>query len=183
MDITLLERESKKGTKLLRREGFIPAVVYDKSGKSVSVKLEKKVFEAHLRQVEEGGLATVRFKLTLGKETFTAFVKDIAYHRTSYQIQHIDFMRVKDDDRISIHIPVVLKNADQCEGVTQGGQLKKVKRSVFVSSLVKEIPEHFVIDVKNKHLGDQSRVSELELPKSMRLKIHPKQVLVSVTKK
>jgi len=183
MDITLLERESKKGTKLIRREGFIPAVVYDKAGKSVSVKLEKKVFEAHLRKIEEGGLATVRFNLTLGKETFTGFVKDIAYHRTSYEIQHIDFMRVKEDDRISIHVPVVLKNADRCVGVTQGGQLKKVKRSVFVSSLVKEIPEHFVLDVEHKNLGDQGRVSDLELAPSMRLKIHPKQVLVSITKK
>ena len=94
MDITLEERESRKGLKLLRREKYIPAVVYDKKGKSVSVKLEKKVFEKHVRSMEEGGLATVRFEITLGKEKFIAYIKDISYHRTSYEIQHIDFMRV-----------------------------------------------------------------------------------------
>lgn len=183
MELNVTERESRKGIKALRREGFIPAVVYDKSGNSTPVKLERKEFEAHLRQIEEGGLATVRFKLTLGKETFTAFVKDVAYHRVSYDIQHIDFLKVTDDERISVHVPVILKNADRCVGVTQGGQLKKVKRSVLVSAIVKEIPKHFVLDVADKNLGDQGRVSDLELTPSMRLKIHPKQVLVSVRKR
>lgn len=182
MDITLEERESRKGLKLLRREQYIPAVVYDKKGKSVSVKLEKKVFEKHLRDLEEGGLATARFTVTFGKEKFSAYVKDISYHRTTYEILHIDFMKVIDSDRISIHIPVVLKGVDKCKGITQGGKLKKVKRSVKTSCLVKELPEHFVIDVQEVGLGDQVRVSDLSPTDSMRFQIHPKQVLVSVTK-
>jgi large subunit ribosomal protein L25 len=183
MDITLLERESKKDTKKIRREGFVPAVVYDKSGKSVSVKIDRREFEAHLREIEEGHLATVRFNATFGKEKFTAFVKDVAYHRTTYDIQHIDFMRVKDTDRISVHVPIYIKNADRCMGVKLGAQLKKVKRSIPVSALAKDIPKHFEIDVEHKNLGDQSRVSEIEFTGSVKPKIHPKQVLVSFTKK
>lgn len=182
MDITLSERESRKGIKLLKREGFIPAVVYDKTGKSIPVKLEKKVFETHLRHIEDGGLATVRFNLTLGKETFIAFVKDICYHKTTYAIQHIDFMRVKETDEITVNIPVMLKGADACAGIVQGGQLKKVKRSIKTTCLVKEIPEHFLIDVTATNLGDQIRVSDVTLTPSMKLRIHEKQVLISVTK-
>ena len=71
---------------------------------------------------------------------------------------------------------------DKCKGVNQGGQLKRVKRSIKTYCLVKEIPEHFVIDVENVALGDQIRVSDIALTPSMRLQIHEKQVLVSVTK-
>lgn len=182
MDITLEERKAGKGIKLTRREGFIPAVVYDKMGKSVPVKLEKKAFEAHLRHMEQGSLATVQFKMTLGKETFTAIVKDITYHRTSYNIQHIDFMRVAPTDVITVNIPVVLKGADACIGITQGGKLKKVKRSVKTTCLASELPKHFVIDVEKVPLGGQVRVSDVKLAPSMKLRIHEKQVLVSVTK-
>jgi ribosomal protein bL25 (Ctc-form) len=183
MDIALEERESGKNSKRLNREGFISAVVYDKSGNSFSVKVDKRVFEAHLRQIEPGSLATVRFKCSFRGETFTAFIKDISYHKTTYAIQHIDFMRVKETDRICIYVPVVLKAADQCAGIAQGGQLKKVKRSVKISSLVNEIPRNFEINVKDIKLGDQIRVSDVVLTPSMKLKIHEKQVLVSVTKK
>ncbi|MCH9617646.1 MAG: 50S ribosomal protein L25 [Chlamydiia bacterium] len=182
MDITLEERESGKGIKLVRREGFIPAVVYDKTGKSVSVKVDKKVFDTHMRHLEEGSLATARFKLTLGKETFTAFVKDITYHRTTYIIQHIDFMRVNESDVVTLNVPVTLKGEDACIGITQGGKLKKVKRSVKASCIVKEMPEHFMVDVTQLPLGGQIRVSDLTIASSMKLRIHEKQVLVSVTK-
>lgn len=182
MDISLEEREAGKGIKRIRREGFIPAVVYDKSGKSIPVQFEKKAFEAHLRHIEEGSLATARFNMTLGKEKFIAFVKDVCYHRTTYVIQHVDFMRVKDTDEVTIHIPVAIKGEDRCKGISQGGKLKKVKRSVKTKCIVKELPEHFVVDVTNVELGGQVRVSDLELKPAMQLRIHEKQVLVSVTK-
>ena len=182
MDISLEEREAGKGIKRIRREGFIPAVVYDKSGKSVSVKVSRKEFEAHLRMIEEGSLATARFNVTLGKEKFIAFVKDVCYHRTSYQIQHLDFMRVAETDRVTIHVPVAIKGEDRCVGISQGGKLKKVKRSVKTSCIVKELPSHFVVDVSGVELGGQMRVSDIETTPAMQLKIHEKQVLVSVTK-
>jgi large subunit ribosomal protein L25 len=182
MDITLEERVSGKGIKLVRREGFIPAVVYDNTGKSVSVKLNKRVFDAHMRQVEDGTLATVRFNLTFGKETFIAFIKDITYHRTTYVIQHIDFMRVKESDIITLNVPVTLKGEDACVGIVTGGKLKRVKRSVKTSCVVKEMPSHFMIDVTDLALGGQIRVSDLVTTSSMKLRIHEKQVLVSVTK-
>lgn len=183
MNITLSKRESGKGVNLLRREGYILAVVYDKTGKSVPVKLEKKIFETHLRNIDAGGLATVRFTLTLDNETFIAYVKDISYHKTTYAIQHIDFMRVEETDQITLYIPVILKGAEACAGLVQGGQLKKVKRSVKTTCLVSEIPKNFIIDVTSSKLGDQVRVSDVVLSPSMKLRIHEKQVLVSVTKK
>ncbi len=183
MDITLSKRESGKEINLLRRLGFVPAVVYDKTGKSVSVKLEKKILEAHLRNIETGGLATIRFTLTLDNEKFIAYVKDISYHRTTYEILHVDFMRVKETDRITVYIPVILKGADSCAGLVQGGQLKKVKRSVKTTCLVSELPKNFIIDVTTTKLGDQVRVSDVILTPSMKLRIHEKQVLVSMTKK
>jgi len=183
MDITLSKRESGKGVNLLRRQGFIPAVVYDKTGNSVSVKFEKKIFEGHLRNIESGGLATVAFTLTLEGETFTAFIKDISYHKTTYDILHIDFLKVKQTDEITVHIPVVLKGTEVCAALAQGAQIKKVKRSVKTRCLVSELPKHFVVDVASKRLGDQVRVSDVVLTPSMKLCIHEKQVLVSMTKK
>ena len=166
----------------MRREGYIPAVLYGQTQENISVKLEKKLFEKILRDVPQGALSTVSFQLKLENKTYKAFVRDIAYQRVNYTVEHIDFMVVEDNQVISIYIPVVLKNADECKGISQGGQLKKVKRSVKVSCKASEVPKFFELDVKNIDLGQQLRVSDVKLTSSMKLRIHEKQVLVAVTK-
>lgn len=184
MELKLTKREISKKSELgrIRREGGIPAVVYLRKGPSVPVFLRADVFQAHLRAITKGCLATAFFNVEFEGKKFKALVKDITYHRTTYDIQHIDLMQVEDSDRITVHIPVVCKGVDQCVGVTQGGQLKKVKRSVKVSVTVAEMPSVFELDVTGLELDKSLRVRDIAFSPSIRPRLQEHQILVAVSK-
>lgn len=184
MELKLEKRDTSKKSELgrIRRDGAIPAVIYLRKGESVPVSLRADVFQAHLRAIPKGCLATAFFTVGYEGKTFKALVKDINYHRTTYNILHVDLMQVEDSDRITVHIPVTCKGVDQCLGVTQGGQLKRVKRSVKVSVPVGEMPQVFELDVTGLELDKSLRVRDLSLTPSMRPRLQEHQILVAVSK-
>jgi len=184
MELKLEKRSIGKKSELgrIRREGDVPAVLYLEKNNSLPVIVSGEAFQAHLRALPKGSLATVLFNVEYEGKKFKAMVKDITYHRTTYNILHMDLMKVEDSDRITVHIPVSCKGIDQCIGVTQGGQLKKVKRSVKISVEVGEMPRVFELDVSKIQLDESLRVRDLSLTPSMKLKLQEQQVLVAVSK-
>ncbi len=184
MKLTIQARESTSKSEInrIRREGKIPAVVYDKKGASRPVIVLGEEFSAHLRVMEKGCLATQFFEVTEGGQKYKAIVKDIAYCRTKYNVLHIDLMKVEDADEITIHIPILCKGLDECLGVTEGGQIKRVKRSVKVTLKAKEVPKAFVLDVANLRLGEALRVRDLDTTEGMKVRLQESLVLVTVSK-
>lgn len=166
----------------IRRKGDIPGVVYHGGKENISISIDGPMFQSHLRSIQKGCLSTTRFEVDLEGETFQAIVKDISYHRTTYDIEHIDLMKITPDQMVTIHVPILCKGLDACAGIKQGGQLKTEKRSVKISLKAKEIPEAFTIDVSPINLGESIRVKDLELTGSMKAKIDGNQILVTVSK-
>ncbi len=184
MKLTIQARESKSKSEInrIRREGNVPAVIYDKKGTSRAITIMGDEFSAHLRGLEKGCLATQFFEVADGAHKYKAIVKDITYCRTKYDILHIDLMKVEENDEITIHIPVLCKGMDECLGVTEGGQIKRAKRSVKVTLKAKEVPKAFVLDVGHMRLGDALRVRDLNTTEGMKVRLQESLVLVSVSK-
>lgn len=184
MKLTIRARKStnKSETARIRREGDIPAIIYDRKGESQSVTVLGAEFSAHLRSIEKGCLATQFFEVSAEGEKFRALVKDIAYCRTTYNILHIDLMKVEEEDQVTIHVPVLCKGTDTCVGVTEGGQIKRVKRSVKTTLTVKDVPKAFYLDVSNVRLGESLRVRDLDTKDGMKVRLQESLVLVSVSK-
>ncbi len=65
MNLKLFKRtsESKGQTKQLRREGFIPGVIYHRGQDSEKVHVNAEEFNTHLRHVKPGHLPTTVFIL------------------------------------------------------------------------------------------------------------------------
>lgn len=184
MELTVKARKSRAKSEInrIRREGDIPAVVYDRKGESCSVTVSGGEFRAHLRNMEKGCLATQFFQVNEEGKTYKTLVKDITYDRTRYDILHLDLMKVNDEDEVTIHIPVLFKGDDMCVGVKEGGQLKRVKRSVKVTLKVGDIPKAFELDVTNVRLGEALRVRDLDVKEGMKVRLQDSLVLASVSK-
>lgn len=165
IDVKSRVQASKNEAKRLRREGFIPFVMYSKTGKTVSGLLPKVEFDAVLRNMRSGFLPTTVFELKAedGKVT-KAIVKDIQYHPTSYAVIHLDFLELHADQEINVKIPVEYLNAADCVGVKAGGFIRTVLRHVKVNCLPKDLPTHFEIDVRDMDMRDLRRVNDIQLP-------------------
>lgn len=166
----------------IRREGNIPAIVYKKNQESIPVVVDGPVFQAILRQIPKGCLATQKFSVDIDGKKGTCIVKEIAYHRTTYAIEHIDFMLVESGEYVTVNVPVIAKGEDVCPGITQGGQLKYVRRTVKLTLKASDMPEAFFLNVGNLNLGDSIRVRDIPIKEDMKMRVRPDQILIAVSK-
>lgn len=176
--------EKKSEIKAIRREGNIPAVVYIRGKAGEMIAVNGAEFNSLLRKVPAGHLSTTIFELSeKGTKTRKAILKDIQYDPVTYQIIHLDYEELLDDTPINVKVPIELVGTVDCVGVKLGGNLRQVMRTLQVRCLPKDIPSHFQIDVKNMGINDSKKLSDLDIPATIRPLIDLNQVAVVVGKR
>ncbi len=174
----------KRGvTQQIRREGNIPAILYDSAGAGEAVCVKGDEMRAILRSLRPGLLATTVFSLSLGNKKIRAIVKDVQYHVASYEIEHIDFLELKEDRPVTVNVAVHLLGAAECVGVKLGGFIRQVVRALKVKCLPKDIPQEFVIDVKELNVAESKRLSDIQIPANVRPLGRMDEVAVVIGKK
>lgn len=176
--------EQTKEAKRLRRDGRIPAVVYNRGKDSEAITIDSAEFEAHLRKIPKGRLPTSVFTLVgeNGKEK-KVVVKDIQYHVITYSVTHLDFEELTEKVPVSVKVPIECTGAVDCVGVKQGGVLRTVMRHVRVKCLPKDIPDCFLVNVADLELMGAKRLKDVAIPQTIRLLAHLNDVAVIVAKR
>lgn len=161
---------SKSEAKKLRREGFIPAVLYVKGKEGETLAVQASEFNTHLRQVKSGHLPTTIFSLVdeKGKER-RVLVKDIQYNVTSYAVTHLDFEELLPKHKVNVKVPIECVGQVDCVGIKLGGVLRQVIRHMRLCvEDPKDIPPYFELDIRELGLKQSKRLSDIPLPKTAR---------------
>jgi large subunit ribosomal protein L25 len=176
--------KSKSEGNQIRREGNIPAVIYNRSKDSELISVHGIDFTGLLRKVQSGRLSTTVFELVdeHGKAR-RALVKEIQYEPTSYRVMHLDFEELLDKVKINVNIPIECTGIVDCMGIKLGGVLRQVIRSLRVRCLPEDLPECFNLDVKSLALFEVKRLSDLEIPPSIRPIADLNEVAVVIAKR
>ncbi len=162
------EQNGKNDNKRLRRQRQIPAVVYGQ-GEAQSISIALNDFEAFLRKIPKGELSTARFSLAVDKEKVEVLVKDVQYAKTSYDILHLDFLKLDKKQLVTVNVPVRFTGQMACPGLKLGGVLRPVMRTVKIRCLPDQIPSHFEIDVSQLSLKQSKRVKDIQFSKDIRV--------------
>ena len=116
-------------------------------------------------------------ELNIEGVTYKALMKDLQFHPVTDNIQHIDFIEIKDDKKITIDIPVkVIGNA---VGVRAGGQLVVKSRSLKISAFAKDLPDNITVSIDKLEIGDDIRVSDIKI-KGVEILNSPNNVITGV---
>lgn len=153
----------------LRREGFIPAILYvrGKDGEPITVPSDE--FKTYLRKVKSGHLPTTIFTLTDSKgHERKAIIKDIQYEITTYDVTHLDFEELINDQKVNVKVPIECIGGNESSGVKLGGVLRQVIRHVRVRCTPKHLPQFFELDVRDLGLRQTKRLKDLSIPKDVR---------------
>lgn len=177
-----LKSREKGNNNLIRHQGKVLVNLYGKGTENQMCVCEKAEFEKILSSCAEGELATTVFDLTVDGKKKRAILKEIQYDRITYNVQHLDLMMVEDSSVVTIKVPVHCKGEDRCEGVKQGGILKRIKRYIRIKGALKAIPKRFTIDVASLEMGGLIAVKDVSIDSSLVTKESPDQVLVIVNK-
>ena len=121
------EQVGKGASRLLRREGRVPAVIYGNKQEPVSIHLEEK---ALMRALMTGHFmnSTVSIELT-GGATLT-LPKDVAFHPVSDRPIHVDFLRIGEHTTVHVNVPIIFADEEASPGIKRGGVLNIVRHDL-----------------------------------------------------
>jgi large subunit ribosomal protein L25 len=178
LEVQPKEETGKNFNRRLRREGWIPAVVYGGGKDPVAIKVERKSFLDLLRAT---GSENAVFLLELagtGKQRHT-MIREIDSDPITRRVNHVDFQRVVMDEVVRVDVQIELVGIP--EGVkTHDGVLDFITREVSVECLPGVIPQQIELEVSELEIGQHREASDLELPKGVTLLEEEDRVIVSI---
>ncbi|MBN3032644.1 MAG: 50S ribosomal protein L25 [Candidatus Saganbacteria bacterium] len=152
----------------VRKLGLIPAVVYGKKMKPLSVAVDRKLFVKKILSSDLGRNAIVSLKLEGKAKEIQVLTHEVQRNNLTDEILHIDFLHILMDEAIKTRVPVELTGLPV--GVKEsGGVLVHGLREVEVECLPGNIPEKFQLDVSPLKINDSFHVSDL--PKIAKVKV------------
>ncbi len=169
--------ETGKGAaRRLRNSGQIPAVAYGKSLAATTLSVAPKDVITVLKS-ERGQNTVLQMKVNGGNDLLV-MIKDYTYHPVSRSLEHVDFVEVKLDQPVDVDVPLVASG--KAVGVTLGGLLRQVYRTIPVRCLPDRIPLKIETDVTALELGDAIATKDLQLPEGVEVRLPAEQTLVAV---
>ena len=184
MKLTVSKRTSatKSAIKATRREGDILAVIYGLGQAVEKITVKGVEFQAVLRKLPQGRLATTVFDLHIDGKTRKAIVKDIQYNVASYNVEHVDFLLLSDDQLVTVNVPIQVQGISECPGIKLGGTFRQVLRTLKVTCLPKDIPNEFQIDIRDLNIAQSKRLSDIAIPPNVRALSPLNEVAVVIAK-
>src|SRR5690606_31532368 len=85
--------------------------------------------------------------LNIEGDEYQAILQEIQFHPVSEVILHADVLRISEDRKIKMSIP--LRLVGQAPGVLKGGTLVPKRTSLKVTGFPKDMPDHIDIDISN----------------------------------
>jgi large subunit ribosomal protein L25 len=162
------ERAGKGAARAVRRAGRVPGVVYGGKKAPLLVSIDPRDIK---RGLEAGIFFSTIYNLDVGNEVERVIPRDVHMHPIKPLPQHVDFMRVTADTRITVEVPVHFLNEEECPGLKRGGVLNVVRYHVEVECGIDNIPQGFDLDLTGLDIGDSIHASALTLPAGVELTI------------
>jgi large subunit ribosomal protein L25 len=161
-----------KQTNKLRRDGWIPGVIYGRKTQE-SVQMEQKALRRALRVVGTTHLA----ELSLNGKTHTVLVREIQQHATRGDIVHVDFMEV--DMKVKLRATAEIAGTGEAAPEAEGlGVVTILTRSVEIECLPDDLVSEIQFDMSLIATPDDMvYVKDLVAPKGVEILDDPDTVV------
>lgn len=163
------ERSGKGGARELRRNGWVPAIIYGGGEPPEKLALFQRQIKRELDRNPRFFSSIV--ELELGGKKRRAVVRECQLHPVNDMPLHVDLIRVVKGATMTVEVPVHFLNEEKCPGIRRGGVLNIVRREIEVNCPVESIPEFFEVDLIAAEIGDSIHISTVTLPDDVELTI------------
>lgn len=159
-----------KGTgasRRLRHAGTTPGVLYGGTKDALSLELDtKELFMQFRHEAFHASILT----LNLNGKKESVILRDFQMHPVRNNIQHIDFQRINENEKINVKVPFHFTNEDTAPGVKlEGGLVSHIMTEIDISCLPKDLPQYIEVDLGSLAMGDSIHLSEVSIPDGVEL--------------
>jgi len=168
-----------KQVRRLRREGWVPAVLYGSDAQSRPLQVPAAEAEEVIDQAGTSHLITL--SISGESSPLQVLVRGLQRDPIRRNLLHVDFYRVEMDKPITMEIPIVLVGSspvvDRREGILLQG-----KQTLEIECLPRDLIEAVEVDLSTlTEVDQQITVGDLALPPSIRVLDDPDEMVVRVT--
>ena len=160
-NVELRERTGTGGSRAARREGLVPGVLYGGGEDPVAISLKRNEV---LKAIETGHFLSSTATLVHKGEKQLVIPQAIQMHPVSDQPMHVDLFRVSRDQKIKVEVQVHFVGEEVSPGLKKGGTLNVVRHTVELLVPAGNIPESLEADVSTLEIGDNVKISDINLP-------------------
>ncbi len=154
-------------TNRLRKEGYMPAVIYGTNGSdNLYISIAKKDFD---KEYLKGNIETKPIELTVDGKKYQVLTYQIDIDPLTDLPRHIDFINIKDKKEVKVYVPVNFIGREKAPGLKRGGFLNILKRKIQLYVDPMNIPASIDVYVDSMHIGSKIKINDIKLPDNIKV--------------
>lgn len=147
----------------MRREGWVPCIVYGRGFENRNLKVNAKTF-AEMLALSASENILVHLEVG-GEQKVLALLQAVQHDPLTGKALHADFHAIDENTEIHAHPPIELLG--EPAGVKAGGQLEQVMHNIEIRCLPKDLPELIEVDVTNLGYEQYLHVGDIQYPEGV----------------
>ncbi len=160
----------------LRRDGYVPGVVYGPSTDSISVQFPYRAIEITL--MNAGG--TNLIDIVVNGDTYPSLAREVQRDVVRGDILHVDFLAVDQSQRISVEVPIVMEGISPVVAAREG-ILITGRSSLTLEVFPSDIRDRIVIDLSTlTEMGAEVLVRDLTFGENVTVHNDPNEMLAKI---
>ncbi len=184
LDVQVRSEMGSSRVRKMRRENFVPAIVYGGKNKPTAVKIERRSYERIMRH-HRGQTVLFHMNVMDGDKKlrdYAVILKEEQHDPVTDSILHIDFNQISLTEKIEVKVPIAAKG--EAVGVKKdGGVLEHIMWELDIVCLPTQIPQQLTVDVTHLELNKAVHVRDLVLPEGVTTKHDPESIVLTVVPK
>lgn len=157
----------------LRDRGYVPGNIYGHNDEPQAIMVQADAIVPHVR----AGVKV--YDITLNGKTDKTLLRELQFDALGVELTHFDLLRVDPTERVTLHVPVVLKGIAP-GSIGSAGVLEQPLHSLHIDCLAYQIPDSIPVRINMLEVGQAIHVHDLELPEGMHAHHPPEAIVVHV---
>ena len=161
LEVDIRKEQGTSAARRTRLRDRVPAILYHSGAEATPLAMDKKSFNKALKTGQ------MIFEIIVEKKSQFVLLKEVQYHPVTDEVMHVDFQKVREDEKISLEVAV--RGTGESQGVKLGGILVQLLNAVTIKCKPSEIPEFLEIDVTDMEMNTNLFVKDIVLPEDVEM--------------
>lgn len=169
------EMTGKGAARSLRREGFVPGVIYGHGRETQECKVDTTEIEKVLTSIS---WENTIIDLKLDGGATPVLIREVQIHPFKPEVLHVDFLVIRKGEKLRVEVPIRL--VGHAPGVEEGGIMEQPRHEVEIRCDPDAIPEVLELDVSGLEVGDSLSIGDLVVPPGVEILDEPERTICAV---
>ena len=139
----------------LRKEGYVPAVVYGYKTEATPISVKERDLLKTLSVTGRNGV----IKLNVDGKDINVVLSEYQSGALKGEIRHADFLAINMTEELEVEVLVHL--VGESAGLKAGGVLQQPNREITIKVKPSDIPETFDVDITELQIGEAITVADI----------------------